>query len=247
MKHNRLSLSVLVLLLFTFSCSVGNDTDSLVLSNGTVVTAADRALLENLRPEFNSLIASVAGEAAGKALEAGGDAVIPDGTSAELIAQIEAFMKDKLGEDYEKYIVRGEYSNPQEIHVDDPFGGVNASWVSVPVGSDAAYQYYMAVNGAWTTYPWGSLNWADTAFDRVLIATGGKDKINAYYMRSCVKDSVTPNGKWAAAYNTHLVTIGGNLRGGFFPPAPSGLITTHQITDSRVTGGFVSRSFSWGW
>jgi hypothetical protein len=232
-------------ILLILGCSVGTDSGSLILSNGTIVTAADQQFLENLRPEFNTLVASVAGPEGGKALSAGGDAVIPEGTSEELVAQIEAFMKDKIGEGYEKYIIQGTYGEPQEIQVGGP--EANASWIGIPAGSDPAYVYYMMVNATWTTYPWGSLNWADTAFDKRLISTGSPYKINAYYMRSYVQDPVTPSGKWAAAYGAHIVTIGGNLRGGFFPPPALNPITTHEITDPRVTNGYQSRTFQWYW
>ena len=111
-------------------------------------------------------------------------------------------------------------------------------------GNDAAYQYYLMIDARWASWPWGAQCWSNTAFDEVSLVTGERFAASALSMRSYIHDPVTP-GTWAAGSQTHLVTAWGNMQGGFFPPHPSPVTTGHEITDARVSGGYILRYYTW--
>jgi hypothetical protein len=146
----------------------------------------------------------------------------------ELLATIRSFMKEKIGPDYEKYLI---------ITIDEKHYSLTDSSttprVLEPVDTIGSLSRYMNCKKGDTIWPWGSYNYAVTYF---VGSTGGGNFFDTSATRigASVSDEVTPE-YWTYNSNDHEVTCYGSLKSGLFPPAPSNLVTGHHVETASMS------------
>jgi len=107
--------------------------DQLVLSNGTVITPGDRQFLESLRPDYEKMVSSLVGDAAARSISKGEPVSLTAEIQGTLIESVKQFMKQNIGEGWERYFIEGTFGDPIEIQVGGP--ELSARWSSVPLAT----------------------------------------------------------------------------------------------------------------
>ena len=237
MKKFVLPLLASIASLYLFSCSVPLNA-GMTLPNGVELSSDEVAILKSLQPEAIAIMSKYTGSSSAKSLEAGLPLPI-GGDPLAMQAELEAFMRDRLGPDYKKYIVEEHFSKSVEI---DP--AIASKAISVPVYEDGYYYWVMLAEAKSIFLPWGTYNWTSTDFHLVRKLDGAVRTEEALSDGVGLSDSVTAY-RSITEYNDGSILITGNLVGGFYPPRPTGLQSTHTLRAPVVPGGSNTWAFSW--
>jgi hypothetical protein len=198
----------------------------MTLPNGTVLTEADLALIEAVRPEGEAFMASLDSSASPRTLQ--DSAVDPGKTVEELRAEIHAFMREKFGDGYEKYMMEGTESREITIQETSPSARTAVSYYE-----DGVFLNRVKMTANWFVLPYGSRNIVDATTWEIR-----KDTPDFEYASPVVrltvqmKDDVTNKATYFA--NCAYIAVFGNYKTGLFPPYPKHLVQTTTIDDPKA-------------